>query len=141
MSDIVSTSAALRNALSAGFAALPIFWGNDPGEGPTLADAPNGYVMAEIHVQDEELAALGMAGQRVHRDYGTFDVYICVPAGTKIGTAEAYAQQIRAIFKVGALPDIDITRRTIPRGELINPPQGRMWCVPVVIEWTADRTE
>lgn len=141
MSDIVATFAALRSRLEDNFASLPVHWANEPGEGPTLADAPNGYVLAELHVQDEALVGLGPSGGRTHRDFGTFDVYICVPAGSKIGTAEGYAEEIRALFKVGAIAGVDITRRTLGRGELSESATGRLWCLPVVIEWTADRTE
>lgn len=141
MSDFVATTDALRAALQTGFTALPIYYGNDDRE-PTLKNAPNGFVLATVQLQDERQVSIGFVGDRLHRDFGELTAYIYVPRGTRAGTAEQYAEQIRALFKTTAISGVTVTRRTIGRGaEVEGRGQSRAYCVPVFVEWFSDRME
>ncbi len=140
MADFTTYTAALRARLIAEFTALPLYWPNDDRT-PTLEAAPNGFVYSEIEVRDEEPASLGPNGQRSHRDYGEFRIYVYVPRGSLAGTAEGYAEQIRAAFKVPDVPDVVFTRRTIGAGQASENDVGRFWAVPVILQFYANRTE
>lgn len=140
MSDFVGAVAALRTALEAGFAALPLRWPNDDRPA-TLDVAPNGFVYSEARLTDEGPAEIGPDGARTHRDTGTFDVFIYVPRGTLAGAAEAHAETIRGLFKSRDVPGVVVTRRRIGAGSVVEGPNGHYWCVPVFIEWFSDRIE
>lgn len=141
MSDVVATFDTLRRRLE-NFTRLPLYWPNDDRT-PDLgsASAPNGYVYSEIRVLDEGPASLGDDDTRLHRDTGEMVVYVNVPRGSRAGTAEAYAQEIRALFKMTVLTGIVVTRRTIDFGQPVESSDGRLWSVPVRIEWFADRLD
>lgn len=140
MSNFVAATAALRTALETGFTALPLYWPNGSSD-PTLADAPNGFVFSRVRLLDEGAVSIGPNGARTHRDRGEFAVYVYVPAGTLSGAAEAHAEAIRALFGVTSVADVIVTRRTIAEGRDVDGPYGRLWCVPVLVEWFSDRTE
>lgn len=142
MSDYVATADALRTRLQDNFTGLPIFYANDDRE-PSLKNERDGFVVAHVNVSDERQVSLGLEGGRLHRDYGELAVYIYVPRNSRIGTAEGYAEQIRALFKTTALDGIVVTRRTIGRGADVSNGDGqsRAFCVPVFIEWHSDRME
>lgn len=137
MSDFVSTADALRTRLQA-FTSLPLFWPNDDRT-PTPELAPNGFVYSEIAVQDEQQMTLG--NPALHRDYGELTIYVYVPRGSRIGTAEGYAEQIRGLFGTTAVSGVNVTKKTIGRGQGVDGPSGKAYAVPVYIEFNADRTE
>lgn len=139
VADFTTYAAALRTRLQ-GFTALPLYWPND-NRTPTPADAPNGFVFSEVRLTDESPASLGFNGARVHRDYGEFAVYVYVPAGTRIGTAEGYAEQIRALFKMTDVEGVIFTRRYIGPGARTESGVGLFWSVPLILQFFADRTE
>jgi len=141
MSEYVATLDALRTRLQDNFTGLPIFYGNDDRE-PTLKDNPAGFVLATGYVSDERQISLGLEGARLHRDFGELSVYVYVPRNTRVGAAEAHAEQIRALFKTTAISGVTVTRRTIGRGDAVEGPgQSRAYCVPVFVEFFADRLE
>lgn len=139
MSDIAATFAALRNKL-AEFTALPLYWPNDDRT-PSLdsVTAPAGYVYSEIRVQDEEQIELGATGTR--RDHGEMLIYVNVPRGTRTGGAEAYAEQIRALFTPANITGVTVLSKTVDFGSPVESDKGRLWSVPIRIEWFADRVE
>lgn len=139
MADIVSTLAALRVRLQS-FTDLPLYYPNDSGE-PSIKNAPNGFVYSEAQVLDERPISLGPNGGRMHRDFGEFMIYVNVPRNTKAGTAEGYAQTIRNLFGMTDVAGVVITRKTIQLGTIVESSDGRLWSVPLRIEWFADRTE
>lgn len=140
MSNFVAAANALRAALQAGFTTLPLFWPNDPRD-PTLDIAPNGFVYSEARVLTEGPVTLGQTGTRTHRDVGELAIYVYVPQGKLIGTAEGYAEAIRALFGVTAISGVIVTSRTIGQGQLVSGPNGRAWSIPIIIQWFSDRTE
>lgn len=137
MSDIAATYAALRATLQ-GFTSLPLYWPNDDRT-PTLDVAPNGYVYSEARVLHEEQIELGSPATR--RDTGEFEIWVLVPRGSRTGDAETYAQQIRALFGVTTTSGVVVTNKTVDVGRMVAASHGRMYCVPVRIDWWADRTE
>lgn len=141
MSDFVAAAAALRTRLEE-FDALPLYWPNDDRT-PTLENAPNGFVYSEIRLLDERQMTLAPTGDRTHRDFGELAIYVYVPAGSLVGTAEAHAQTIRNLFKLDAIDGVYCTRRTIGAGQSTGTPAtpGRFWGVPVIVEFFTDRTE
>lgn len=139
MADFTTYTNALRTRLAA-FTDLPLYWPNDDRV-PTLDVAPAGFVYSEIRVMDEEPATLGPNGQRSHRDYGELSIYVYVPHGTRAGTAEAYAEEIRALFKTTDVEGVVMTRRTIGPGARSESGVGRFWGVPVILQFYANRTE
>lgn len=140
MADFTGYVNAMRTKLQE-FTTLPLYWPNDDRT-PTLEDAPNGFVYSEIRVLDEQPASLGTSGNRVHRDYGELAITVFVPAGSRAGTAESYAEQIRALFKMsGSVSGVVFTRRTIGIGQRSENAVGRFWGVPVILQFFADRTE
>lgn len=142
MSDYVATADALRTRLQDNFTALPIYYSNDDRE-PTLADAPQGFVMAHVNLSDERQISLGLEGDRLHRDFGELAVYVYVPRNSRVGQAEEYAEQIRALFKTTAVQNVTVTRRVIGRGADVSNRDGqsRAYCIPVFVEFFADRLE
>jgi hypothetical protein len=146
--DFTDVANTLRTALN-GFAPtsplpnLPKFWPN--GEAvPTLDVAPNGFIYSEVVTQSSTQTALGTQGTREFRDRGEFVIWVNVPRGTRAGTAESIAQQLRALFQPPEFSGVFIEDRTIgtPRESgAVNGPNGRLWSIPVVIDWYADRTE
>lgn len=142
MSDFVATCDALRTKLKE-FTALPLFWPNDKNQ-PSLDVAPKGYVYSEVEPYDGRSIALGGTD---YRDSGEFNIYVCVPRGTRARTAEGYAQQIRALFQPNNVTGVTIWNRKISSGResefvgAVNGPAGRVWCVPVTIDWFSDRKE
>lgn len=139
MSDFTTYANAFRTRLQS-FAALPLYWPNDE-RAPTLDVAPNGFVFSEIRVEREEPASLGLAGGRLHRDYGEFAIYVYVPHGSRVGTAEAHAQTIRNLFKMSDVSGVVITNRTIGPGVRSENSVGRFWGVPIIVQFFSDRTE
>lgn len=139
MPDFAATTAALRTRLQT-FTDLPLYWPNDDRT-PTLEVAPNGFIYSEVRHVDERPISLGPDGERVHRDFGELAIYVYVPRGSKIGTAETHAQTIRNLFKLSAVAGIKCTRRTIGQGAASESDVGRFWSVPVVVEFFTDRTE
>ena len=142
MADFKATAAALRSKLQE-FTALPLFWPNGNAE-PSLSAAPAGYVYSEVHGYAGRQISLGLTGQRESRDEGELEIWVCVPRQSGVGTAEGYAEQIRALFQPTNVAGVTIDRRTIGRGResgAVNGPSGRVWAVPIVINWYADRTE
>ncbi len=139
MSDFTTYANALRGVLESGFTALPLRWPNDDADA-TVDLAPDGFVYSEIRVLDEKAVSLGPAGDQWRRDSGELSIYVYVPARTKVGTAEAYAQQIRALYPVD-VAGVKVTRKTIGIGQGTDQPQGRYWAVPVIISFFADRKE
>lgn len=137
MSDFATTFNALRTRLQA-FTTLPLYWPND-GRTPSPKDAPNGYVYSEIRVLDEAQIELGAVA--THRDTGEMEIWVNVPRGTLAGTAEAYAQEIRALFGVSNVSGVIVTRKTVEPGQIVPTNFGRMYCVPVRIDWWSDRLE
>lgn len=139
MSDLVATFNALRARLAT-WTTLPLYWPNDDRT-PTLNSdtAPNGYVFSEIRITDEAQMSLGSPTFR--RDYGELSVYVNVPLGTRTGTAEQYAQELRALFGTLDVAGVVVTRKTMDLGQLVESSDGRLWSVRVGIEWFADRTE
>jgi hypothetical protein len=142
VSNFVATANTLRQTLATGFTALPIYWPNDDRE-PTLKDAPNGFVTSHIRLNDEQQISLGLEGERLHRDFGELSVFVYVPRGSRVGTAEQYAENIRALFKTTNIPEIVVTSRKIGAGESVEGPgaKSRAYCVPLYIEFWTDRTE
>lgn len=143
MSDFVATANALRSKLDE-FTALPRYWPNGDTE-PSLADAPNGYVYSEVVGFDGRQISLGFTnGERHFRDEGEFEIWVCVPRGSRASAAEAYARQIQALFQPTSIAGVVLDRATIGEGRsagAINGPNGRVWAVPVVVKWYADRLE
>ena len=142
MPDYKATADALREKL-AEFSSLPLYWPNGEAE-PAIADAPDGYVYSEVRGQTGRQFSLGLDGGREWRDEGEFEIWVCVPRGSRAGRAEQYAEQIRALFQPTNIPGVIVQRRTIGRGResgALNGTNGRVWAVPVVIDWYADRTE
>jgi hypothetical protein len=141
-SDYVATADALRSRLQDNFSALPIYYQNDDRE-PTLENAPDGFVVAHVNLSDERQISLGLEGNRLHRDFGELSVYVYVPRNTRVGAAETYAEQIRALFKTTSVANVVVTRRTIGRGGEVsrNDGQSRAYCVPLFVEFFADRLE
>lgn len=139
MSDFVTTANALRTQLAT-FTTLPIVWPNSDVD-VSLAEMPIGFVYAEIGEQDERPIQLGTTGNRQHRMWGELAIYLYVPTGSLVGTAEGYAQTIRALFAVDAVSNVVITRKTIGAGRGAVGPGGRFYCVPVIVNFWADRTE
>lgn len=137
MSDLTTTYNALRAKL-AEFTTLPLYWPNDDRT-PTPEAAPNGYVYSEIGLQDERRAELGAGSTR--RDFGEMEIWVLVPRGSKAGTAEAYAQQIRALFGEVNVSGVVITRKVVENGRMIATNMGRNYCVPIRISFWADRLE
>lgn len=138
MADYPDTVNALRTRLTA-FTALPHYWPNDDRE-PTPADAPNGFVVSETRVLVSGRILLGSTPLN-YRDRGELVAYVYVPAGTRAGTAEAHAQAIRALFTTDAVAGVIVTSTRVDAGQFVNGPAGRVWAVPVIIEWYTDRTE
>lgn len=89
--------------------------------------------------------SLGQSPNRWHRDFGEFAVYVYVPRGSRVGTAETYAEQIRALFKMGDVEGVTITNRTIGPGAVTDSgtdaASGRYWGVPVIMAFYANRKE
>lgn len=139
MADYTGYIAAIRTRLQA-FTALPLYWPNDDRT-PTLEAAPSGFVYSSIRVTDEGPASLGPDGQRWHRDSGELAVYVYVPVGSLAGTAEGYAEQIRALFKMSSVSGVTFLRRTIGEGRRSENAVGRFWAVPLTLQFTADRQE
>lgn len=142
MADFKATADALRTKLSE-FVALPLFWPNGETE-PSLDAAPAGYVYSEVNGYAGRQISLGLEGERESRDEGELEIWVCVPRGSRAGAAESYAEQIRALFQPTNVPGVTIDRRTIGRGResgAVNGPSGRVWAVPVIINWYADRLE
>lgn len=139
MADFVAANAALRTRLQE-FVALPLYWPND-ARTPTLEAAPDGFVYSEIRHTDERPMTLGPDGNRLHRDYGEMAIYVYVPAGKHTGGAEAHAQAIRNLFKMGAVGDIVCTSRTIGTGAAADNALGRFWSVPIIVQFHTDRLE
>jgi hypothetical protein len=137
MSDFATTFNALRAKLQE-FTTLPIYWPND-SRTPTLKDAPSGYVYSEIRVQDEAQIELGSSA--THRDTGELEIWVMVPRGTQTGTAETYAQTIRALFGVSNVSGVIVNRKIVEPGRIVPTNFGRMYCVPIRIDWWADRLE
>lgn len=139
MADFVDTANTLRTKLKE-FTALPIFWENGDVQ-PNPQSCPDGYVYAEVDMYSSQSIALG---NTEFRDVGEFVVSVHVPRGSRAGAAEQYAQDIRALFQPSALGDVRIEDRKIAKGRgagAVNGPLGATWCVPVIIEWYADRKE
>lgn len=139
MSDIVDHLATLRNVLVNGFTQLPLYWPNDD-RAPTLENAPSGFVYSENHSQDEQQITFGGPTAR-RRDFGEFQVLVYVPRGTKIGTAELYAQQIRALYTTNPANGLVVKRKIIDDGGTVDGPNGRWYAVSLRIEWFGDRLE
>lgn len=144
MPDYVATANALRAKLNE-FVALPRYWPNSEAQ-PAIDAAPNGFVYSEIRMADGRQESLGTEGNRLFRDYGELVVWVCVPRGSSAGTAEQYAQQIRALFAPVHLSDVLINSRAIGKGRDGSYNQSddashRVWCIPVIIEWSSDRLE
>lgn len=142
MGDFTDTADALRAKL-AEFTALPVYWPN--GDQPSIDAAPAGFVYSEVHGYTGYQMCLGFAdGQRESRDEGELEIWVCVPRGSRAGAAEQYAEQIRALFQPNNVSGVTVNRRTIGRGResgAVNGQSGRVWAVPVVIQWHADRVE
>lgn len=136
MADFTAAVGALRARLEANFAALPIYWPNDPRE-PNV----NGFVYCEAYLVDENAVSLGFDGERRHRDLGELVVNVYVPAGTLIGAAESYANTIRNLFSPNSVADVQITSRRIGRGQRVSGGSGGWYAVPVIVEWFSDRIE
>ena len=142
MADYVATANALRTKLQE-FTGLPIFWENGDTK-PSPDTCPNGYVYAEVDTLSSQQITLGGLGNREFRDFGEFIVSVHVPRGSRAGTAEQHAQDIRALFQPPTLGEVVIGDRTIAKGReagAVNGPLGTTWCVPVIIDWYADRKE
>ena len=142
MADFTDTANALRTKLVE-FTALPLFFENGESE-PSIDVAPAGFVYCEVHGFDGRQYSLGLEGGREFRDRGELEIWVCVPRGSRAGQAEQYAEQIRALFQPTALGGVEIGKRTIGRGResgAVNGPNGRVWAVPIVIEWHAARLE
>lgn len=140
MSDFIAAVNILRARLQSEFTALPLRWPNDNRDA-SLKSAPDGFVYSEARNTDEGPASIGPDGSRRHRDRGEFAVYVYVPRGTLAGAAEAHAAAIRTAFAVSRVSDVVITRRTIGAGRTVEGPDGRLWCIPVTIEFFSDRLE
>lgn len=139
MSDFVATFDALRTRLQA-FTALPLYWPNDertPSLGSTVA--PAGYVYSEISIQDSRQITLG--NPVIWRDFGELAVYVNVPRATRVGVAEQHAETIRGLFGVNSVSGVIVTKKTIGLGKVVESTNGRLWSVPVLIDWFADREE
>lgn len=142
MGDHASTASALRETLSA-FTDLPVYYENSDTD-PTLAAAPQGFVYCEVHGIDGRQISLGLSGNRHVRDRGEFVIWVNIPRGDRASRAEMYAEQIRALFQPSTIAGVEIDTRTIGRGResgAVNGPSGRIWSVPVIIDWYADRLE
>lgn len=139
MSDYAAAMNALRAKLDT-FTSLPRFWPNDDGA-PSPQNAPGGFVFSEGRLLDEGPATLGPNGARTHRDYGEFVIYVYVPRGTRVGTAEGYAQQIRNLFALTSVSDLIITSRVIGSGEIVDSDFGKYYAIPIVVSFFTDRTE
>ncbi len=140
MSDFDAAAAALRAHLETNFTALPLRWPNDEREA-TLKDCPNGFVYSEAFAGVSHQIGINGASGIPWRDYGTFSVLVYVPRGTRIGAAEGYAKQIRALFGVGSVPGVIVTSKALGAGQGVDSTLGKFYCVPVTIEWFSDRTE
>ena len=144
MSDITTSVGVLRAILEAfvptGLPTLPRYYANSD-TAPTLDNAPNGFIYSENRIQDERPVGFGNTGQMVRRDFGEFLIYVYVPRGTKVGTAEAYATQLRAAFPVQLGSGVFVTRKLMDAGQMIDGPNGREYATGVRIEWFADRLE
>lgn len=142
MGDYTDTADALRTKLQ-DFTALPLYFEN--GEQPDIAAAPSGFVYSEVHGFVGRQLCLGFTdGARESRDEGELEIWVCVPRGSRAGAAESYAEQIRALFQPNNVTGVTINERTIGRGResgAANGPNGRVWAVPVIIKWHADRVE
>lgn len=137
MSDFSTTFGKLRTKLQS-FTALPIYYPNDMRT-PSLKNAPNGYVYSEIRIHDEKPIEIG--GNASRRDYGEMEIWIMVPRGTLPGTAESYAEQVRGLFGVDTIDGVIVTRKTVDVGQIVPTNFGRMYAVPVRIDWWADRSQ
>lgn len=135
--DFTDYASAIRTRLQE-FTALPHFWPNDVRD---AASARDGFIYSEIEVFDEKQVSLGGEGSRRHRDWARLTAIVYVPARTLAGTAEGYAQQIRALFKSGAVEGVCVTRRTIGTGQGLDSTAGAYWGVPVYVDFWADRIE
>lgn len=131
---------ALRAHLDAS-TTLPCYWPNSPTNPADDTAAQTGWVFSEAFLQDERPVSLGPSGSRAHRDYGEFAIYVYVPLGSKIGTAETTVEGIRAAFGMTTIPGLVIDKKTIQRGEEVTGPNGRWYAVPLILEWWTDRVE
>jgi hypothetical protein len=140
LADFTTYANAFRERLE-DFTALPLYWPNDDR---SPAGEPNGFVYSEIRVLREQPMSLGQSPNRWHRDFGEFAIYVYVPKGSRVGTAEGYAEQIRALFKMSNVAGATITNRTIGPGVVAGSgadSSGRYWGVPVILAFHADRKE
>lgn len=138
MSEFTTAADALRTTLQSGFTTLPLFWPNDDRV-PSAKNAPNGFVYSEVFLQDERAVSLANP-QTLRRDFGAFMIYVNVPRKSKIGTAEAYAAQIRALFPINS-NGIIVQRKLIETAQITDGPSGKLYTVPVRVEWFSDRLE
>jgi len=139
MSTYTQAMNALRARLDT-FTGLPRFWPNDE-QAPTPTTAPDGFVFSEGRLLDEGPVSIGPNGYRFHRDTGEFVVYVYVPRGTRVGTAEGYADQIRSLFQLTTVSDLIITSRVIGSGQIVDSDLGKYYAIPIVISFYTDRTE
>ena len=134
--DFDEIFAAVRTLIEGGFTALPIRYPNDDRD-PDV----NGFVYVEIAVIDEKPVSLGPIGEQWRRDYHELRVYVNVPRGTLIGTAEAHAKQIRSLFGVESVAGAKVTSKTVGVGAGVDSSLGQFWSVPLTIRLFADRKE
>jgi hypothetical protein len=139
MADFTATVAALRSIL-AGYSALPIFWPNSTAQ-PSRRSAPDGFVIPHASIVAEKQATLGPPGVGVQRDYGVFHANVYTWRGQMVGGAEEHATAIRALFPRRLSDDIVITSKRIGNGVAVDGPSGHAYCIPVTIEFFADRVD
>jgi hypothetical protein len=131
----------MRDRLDSNFTTIPITHGNDDFD--PAANGQNGWVFTKIGLLAEGSVSIGAPGEVLHRDVGEFHVWVYVPRGAQVGTAESYAEQIRDLFKSDAIPGIVIRSRSIRDGMADGTvgADGRWWGIPIVIQFQYDRIE